>query len=152
LPLLTDDVLHGAIEMISCDQPFPKTMRETLDEIAEIAAPAISGALYYESERNVSLHSISRVTQMYDLEKVFNSTLEMDELLGTIAKKIQEVMNVQSINLWMVNGDAIELVSCEGYDPSVAVGSVQKPGQGIAGDISDSGTTVLIDDPDDQRL
>src|SRR5215467_7699870 len=89
---------------------------------------------------------------MYVLDKVFNSSLEMDELLGTIAKKIQEVMNVQSINLWMVNGDAIELVSCEGYDPSVAVGSVQKPGQGIAGDISDNGTTVLIDDPDDERL
>ncbi|MDQ1387444.1 MAG: hypothetical protein QOF56_898, partial [Acidobacteriaceae bacterium] len=63
-----------------------------MQEIAELASPAIAAAQSYESERNASLHSISRVTQMYDLEKVFNSTLEMDELLGTIAKKFQEVM------------------------------------------------------------
>ena len=29
---------------------------------------------------------------------------------------------------------------------------VQKPGEGIAGDISDSGEAVLIDDPEDERL
>src|SRR5208283_3496407 len=106
----------------------------------------------YESERNTSLQSISRVTQMYDLEKVFNSTLEMDELLGTIAKKFQEVMNVQGVNLWMVNNDALELVSCEGFDPTVQLGMVQGLGGGIAGDMSDSGEAVLVDNADDERL
>ena len=89
---------------------------------------------------------------MYDLEKVFNSTLEMDELLEIIAKKFQEVMNVQAINLWMVNNDALELVSREGLDPTIESGTVQKPGDGIAGDISDDGEPVLIDDPADERL
>ena len=152
VPLLVDDTLFGAIELICYDQPFPEAMREALDEIAELASPAVAAALSYESERNIGLHSISRVTQMYDLEKVFNSTLEMDELLGTIAKKIQEVMGVQGINLWMINGDALELVSCEGFDPTVSVGMVQKPGEGIAGDLSDHGAPVLIDDPGDERL
>jgi len=91
---------------------------------------------------------------MYDLEKVFNSTLEMDELLATIAKKFQEVMNVQGVNLWMVSNDndALELVSCEGYDPTVKLGMVQRPGEGIAGDISDSGEAVLVDNTEDERL
>jgi len=89
---------------------------------------------------------------MYDLEKVFNSTLEMDELLGTIAKKFQEVMNVQAVNLWMVSDDALELVSSDGYDPTVKIGMVQKAGEGIAGDISDSGEVVLLDDAEDERL
>lgn len=153
VPLLVDDVLFGAIELISYDQPFPEEMLEVMHEIAELASPALAAALSYESERNASLNSISRVTQMYDLEKVFNSTLEMDELLGTIAKKFQDVMAVQGINLWMVNSSsALELVRSAGYDPTVKLGAVQQPGEGVAGDISDNGEPVLIDDPGDERL
>ncbi len=152
MPLLMGEALLGAIEVISYEEAFPEETQDALDEIARLAAPALAAALSYESERNTSLHSISRVAQMYDLEKVFNSTLEMNELLPTIAKKFQEVMNVQAINLWMVNNDALELVSSEGFDPSVAVGQVQRPGEGVAGDISDNGEPVLITDPADERL
>lgn len=152
MPLMMGETLLGAIEVISYEESFPEETQEALDEIAQLAAPALAAALSYESERNTSLHSISRVAQMYDLEKVFNSTLEMNELLPTIAKKFQEVMNVQAINLWMVNNDALELVNLEGFDPTVAVGQVQGPGQGVAGDISDNGEPVLIVDPADERL
>jgi RND family efflux transporter MFP subunit len=152
VPLLSDEVLFGAIELVSYDQPFPEAMLDASQEVATLAAPAIAAAQSYESERNASLQSISRVTQMYDLEKVFNSTLEMDGLLGTIASKFHDVMNVQAVNLWMVSDDALELVSCAGFDPTVKLGMVQKPGEGIAGDISDSGESVLLDQPDDERL
>jgi RND family efflux transporter MFP subunit len=152
VPLLMDEVLLGAIELVSYEQPFPEGLLEALHDVAGLASPAIAAAQSYESERNASLHSISRVAQMYDLEKVFNSTLEMDELLGIIAKKFQEVMNVQGINLWMVKGDALELERVAGLDPTVVLGTVQAPGEGIAGDISDNGEPVLIDDSGDQRL
>src|SRR5579863_4053794 len=152
VPLLVDEVLFGAIELVSYEQPFPDAMLESLQEVAELASPAIAAARSYESERNASLHSISRVTQMYDLEKVFNSTLEMDELLEIVAKKFQEVMGAQAINLWMVNNDALELMSNAGFDPTVEPGMVQKPGEGVAGDISDAGEPVLIDDANDERL
>ena len=152
MPLLVGDVLVGTIELVSYEQIFPEEMHEALHEIAQLAAPAVAASISYERERNTSLQSISRVTQMYDLEKVFNSTLEMDELLGTVAKKFHEVMGVQAVNLWMVNNDAIELVSSAGFDPTVELGTVQQPGEGIAGDISDNGEPVLIDDPADERL
>jgi RND family efflux transporter MFP subunit len=152
VPLLLDETLFGTIELVNCDEAFPETLLKTLGEIPELASQAIATAVAYESERNTSLHSISRVTQMYDLEKVFNSTLEMDELLGTIAKKFHEVMNVQGVNLWMVSDNTLELVACAGFDPTVQLGMVQKPGEGIAGDISDSGEAVLVDNAEDQRL
>jgi len=152
VPLLSDETLIGAIEVIHYEQSFPESMSEALQTIAELASPAIAAALFYEGERNVSFQSISRVTQMYDLEKVFNSTLEIDELLETVGKKFQEVMSVQGVNLWMVNGDVLELVNCAGMDPSVAQGMTQKPGEGVAGDISDSGEAVRIDDAEDERL
>ena len=152
VPLLVDETLIGAIELVCYEQSVPGAALQSLNEIAELASPAIATALSYESERNVSLQSISRVAQMYDLEKVFNSTLKMEELLELIAKKFAEVLKVQGINLWMVRGDAVELVSQTGFDATVSPGTVQKGGEGIAGNISDSGESVLIDDPDDERL
>lgn len=152
VPLIVDEILFGAIELISYEQALPEAMLEALQQIADLASPALAAARSYETERNASLHSISRVTEMYDLEKVFNSTLEMNELLEIIAKKFQEVMGVQAVNLWMVNGDTLELVSSAGFDPAVALHMTQKPGEGIAGDVSDYGEPVLIDDPADERL
>jgi RND family efflux transporter MFP subunit len=151
-PLLSHGTLVGAIELIGDETPFFETALQLLSEMAELASPAIAAALNYEAERNVSLQSISRVTQMYDLEKVFNSTLEMEELLEMIAQKFAEVMNVQGVNLWMVNGEPLELVSQAGSDVTVSLGAVQNAGDGVAGDISDSGASVLIDNPDDERL
>ncbi len=151
-PLLLDEVLIGAIELVSPEPSFPQEALHVLEEMAELAAPALASALNYESERNGSLQSISRVTQMYDLEKVFNSTLEMNELLDMIAKKFAEVMSVQAVNLWMVSGEAVELVSQAGFDATAPIGTLQKAGEGIAGDASDNGAPVLIDDPDDERL
>ena len=152
LPLSEAGTLVGAIELVNYEHSFSASALQGLNDFVHLAGAAIAAALSYESGRNASLHSISRVTQMYDLEKVFNSTLEMEELLEIIAKKFQEVMNVQGINLWMVNGDEVELMSQAGVDPTVQVGSTQKPGDGVAGDISDTGEVVLIVDAEDDRL
>lgn len=151
-PLLMDDQLVGAIEWISFAEPFSAPALQAVSELTEVASPAVAAAMSYEAERNSNLQSISRVTQMYDLEKVFNSTLEMEPLLEMIAKKFQEVLNVQAVNLWMVGGDALELVSQAGYDPTLQVGMVEKPGEGIAAEISESGEPVLIEDAQDERL
>ncbi len=152
VPLLADETLIGAIELIQHEEAFPEAMLEAVSEIADLAAPALATALNYERERNASLQSISRVTQMYDLEKVFNSTLEMDELLPIIAKKFQEMLGVQAINLWMIHNDFPELMSQAGSDPTAEIGAVQRPGEGIVGDISESGQSVLLSDRGDARL
>jgi len=152
IPLIVDGVLYGAIEVISYDQPLTKGSLAAAEDVAQVVSPAIASALAYEGERNSSLQSISRVTQMYDLEKVFNSSLELNDLLAAIASKFQEVMNVQAVNVWMVDADGIRLTNQAGYDPSVHLEDFQKVGEGIAGDISDNGEMVIIDDPEDQRL
>lgn len=147
VPLLSKQTLVGAIELISFHHFLSDVALRSLAEVVELAGPALAAALAYENERNATLHSISRVTQMYNLEKVFNSTLEMDELLALIGKKFQEVLNVQAVNLWMVNGDSLELMRGSGIDPTVQLGMAQNPGEGVAGDISDNGEPVLIDGP-----
>ena len=152
LPLIADETLCGVIEVVLYQHALLEGVPQSLVETAEIAAPAIAGALAYERERNCTLHSISRVTQMYDLEKVFNSNLEIDPLIETIAAKFQEVLRAQAVNVWMVDGDAVRLVSRAGEDATAALESTQKPGDGIAGDVSDNGESFLVTDPQDPRL
>jgi RND family efflux transporter MFP subunit len=152
VPLLLKEIYYGTIEIVTYDQPPTEDMIESASQVAALATLAIRSALDYESERNTNLQSVMRVTQMYDLEKVFNSNLEMDDLLTTIANKFYEVLNVQAVNVWMVEGDGVKLVSQAGVDPTVELETAQRPGEGIAGDLSDSGELVIISDSEDERL
>jgi RND family efflux transporter MFP subunit len=152
IPITSEGALIGVLEMASFDGALTKEHLRRIQEIAEYAAPALASALEYEQERSTHLASISRLTQLYDLEKVFNSNLELDDLLSMIASKFQEVMNVQAANVWMVDGEGVVLTSRAGVDSTCELNSSQKAGDGIAGDISDSGDSVTITDPEDERL
>jgi len=153
VPLIANEVVVGAIEVISFETAFDEEGLVPVVELADTAAIAIASGLSYENERNGSLQSISRLAQLYDIEKVLNSTLEMDELLPIIASKFAEILNVQAANVWMVGGDQnLVLSHSSGFDPAVQQGSVQRTGEGIAAEVSDSGEALLIDSPEDPRL
>jgi RND family efflux transporter MFP subunit len=152
VPIMADGALIGALEAATFDGPIANEHFRLLKEIADYAGPALASALEYEQERSTHLASIARLTQLYDLEKVFNSNLELDDLLAMIASKFQEVMNVQAANVWMVDGEEVVLTSRAGFDPTCELNATQKPGDGIPGDISDSGASVLVNDPTDERL
>jgi multidrug efflux pump subunit AcrA (membrane-fusion protein) len=153
VPILIDEMLLGAIEVLSYDSPISEMSLEPLGEVAQYAAIALATAIAYENERNQSLASINRLTQMYDLEKVFNSTLEFDALLPIIAGKFQEILNAQAVNLWLVEQhDTLLLMHQAGNDPAVSLGQKLKTGEGIAAEVGESGQPLLIDSADDERL
>ena len=152
LPLAADEVLVGALEIVSFDAPLTEASLAPVMEVAEFAAIALATALGYESERNSNLQSISRLAQLYDLEKVFNSTLEMETLLTLVPQKFREILNVQAVNLWLVQDDSLMLMGQAGSDPSVAVGTSQQPGEGMAADLAEAGEPVLIESAADERL
>jgi len=153
LPLAQGAALTGAIEILSFDAVVIPEQLQALQPLAQISATALAAAQKYEAERNDSLASVTRLTQLYDLERSFSSTLEMDELLPIIGSKFHEVMECVAINLWLLRGDeSIELMQQSGSDPTTPAGSVQKPGEGIAGQVSDDGQAVLIANADDPRL
>jgi RND family efflux transporter MFP subunit len=152
VPLLSGEAVVGAIELVHYEQVFPESVLAPLQEIAELTSPAIASALLYERERNATLHSISRVTQMYDLEKVFNATIELEPLLQLIADKFKEVLESRAVNVWMVDNDAVRLFSRAGNDPTAELEATQRPGEGVAGDVSDTGEAVLIANAADERL
>jgi RND family efflux transporter MFP subunit len=153
LPLEIDTVLAGVAEILSFETELEASELASLEPVAKVAAAALASASAYESERNDSLRSISRLTQLYDLEKSFSSTLEMDELLPIIGEKFREVMECVAVNLWLLRGDeSLQLMYQAGADRTTPAGAIQKPGEGLPGNVSDDGEAVLITSPDDERL
>jgi RND family efflux transporter MFP subunit len=153
LPLAVNGALIGAIEILSFEEPMAEAHLNIMRGVVELAGSALNAARLYEVERQNSLTSISRLTHFYDIEKVFSSTLEMDELLPIIASKICETLECQAVNVWMVQGDgSLVLMQQAGSDPTSRQGMTEKAGEGIAGDVSDNGEPVLITNPEDERL
>jgi RND family efflux transporter MFP subunit len=153
IPLLNENALFGAIEIISFDGELSESTISALQPLADVSGSALANAAAYEQERNGTLASITRITQLYDLEKVFSSTLELDQLLPIIGSKFREVLECQAVNVWLLEGDeSLTLMRQSGVDPTVSEGMQQTPGEGIAGDVSDNGEAVLIESPDDERL
>jgi RND family efflux transporter MFP subunit len=153
VPLLADGTLIGALEVIALEAETTEEDLASLIELSESSAAALAAALDYERERNSQLSSISRLAQLYDLEKVFNSTPEMDDLLPIVARKFREVLNVQAVNLWLVGGEGeLVLLNRDGEDPTVEVGAVQRSGEGIVSEVSDSGEPLILSDAEDERL
>jgi RND family efflux transporter MFP subunit len=149
VPILLEDSLLGCIEIVNFDAPLPLIVLESLAPLAECAAIGIATALNYEAERNAALQSITRLTQLYDIEKVFNQTLEMESLSPLICSKVQELTEATGVNLWMVDKDDMLLVQQAGMDPTREVGAREAEEAGIVGEVSTNGEPVLLagDDP-----
>jgi RND family efflux transporter MFP subunit len=153
VPIALEEVMVGAIEIISHAQSPSDAALEAVGELAEVAALGLATAVAYEKERNGSLQSISRLTELYDLELVFSSTLEMDDLMPLITSKVQQLANVQAVNLWMVaDEDRIMLAHTTGTEPTYEPGIELGEGECIASDVADNGDMVLIAEPTDERL
>ena len=153
LPLVRGETLVGALEILSFDDELSEEAIETLQPVCELGAAAIVSAQSYEEERNETLASISRITQLYDLEKVFSSTLEMEELLPLIGSKFLDILGAQAANIWLLHPDeTLELLHQSGEDHTSFQGQVLKPNEGVAGVVSDNGEGVCISDPADPRL
>ncbi len=153
LPLMVGGELVGAIEIVGLDGPISVAQLLSLEPLSEIGGVALAAAHTFEEDRHNSLSSITRLTQFYDVEKAFNSTLEMDELLPIIGSKIREMLECEGVNIWLLEGDeSVVLMHQDGHDATTRENAAQRPGEGVPGDVSDDGEPVLITDRADERL
>ncbi|MGB8323385.1 MAG: efflux RND transporter periplasmic adaptor subunit [Candidatus Acidiferrum sp.] len=153
IPLFHNENLLGALEIFSFEEELAPEAAEALLPACGVAAAAIESAQTFETERNDTLRSITRLTQLYDLEKVFSSTLEMTELLPLMAEKFVEILECEGVNIWLLHpNETLELMHQAGQDPTVFKGQIVKPAEGIAGVLSDTGESLCIADESDPRL
>jgi multidrug resistance efflux pump len=142
----------GAFEIVSFSEPLTDSLLLSLEGFAELAAIALESAEQYEEQRQNLLDSIHRLTQLYDLEKSLNETLDFEPLLELIPVKVAAMLPCQAIHLWMFEGGKLKLVSAWGEDATAEVGATEEAGEGYVGDMAEEGVPLLISDPDDPRL
>ncbi len=152
IPLLQGEELIGAAEILT----FSGTPRlqdlEAIAPIIQLASTAILAAESTEAQRQDLLDSVHRMSQLYDLEKSLNATLEFDAVAELIPMKAAAMLPCQAMHLWMFDGEILRLISTHGQDATVEVGGTQAPGEGYVADMAEEGEALLIADADDERL
>lgn len=149
VPLLSGETLLGAIEAVSLDRVLNRDDLAELGELAELSSRAIASALSYESERNSNFETITRLTAFYDVERVFHSTLQMEKLLPIVPAKVRELLPCDGVNLWMVQDDALVLMTRDGQDPTTGIGAIDDD---LVKWVSDKGKALLVRGPADPVL
>jgi GAF domain-containing protein len=152
LPLIHQDSVLGAIEIISFSRALEPGELDELVPILRLAAPAIVAAEDGEKQRQDLLDALHRMSQLYDLEKSLNSTLEFDDVTAMIPEKTLAMLDCQAVHLWLFEGDVLRLVATQGVDQTVELGVLQAAGEGYVADMAEEGEPVLIADPEDERL
>lgn len=143
IPMFLEGQLLGCIEIIWFRELASEARLEEAAAIATTAAAALRSARAYEIERNSGLAAVSRMAQLYDIEKIFCATLDMQQLLPIICGKLKELAGASIVNLWMVDGNDLLLSQQAGG----ADGS--RPGDRIGGGKS---LAELVGDDGEPRL
>jgi transcriptional regulator with GAF, ATPase, and Fis domain len=152
VPLLLDGALSGAVEILTFESVLDPDMLDELGPIFRLIPPAIRASENHEEQRQTLLDSVHRMSQLYDLEKSLNSTLEMDAVTAMIPVKAMAMLPCQAVHLWLFDGSVLRLISSYGADATIEVGMTEAPGEGYVADMAEEGEPLLIDDPDNERL
>ena len=150
--MVLDNQLIGAIEILFFSGTPTTQDLEPVLSLAHLGAPAILAAENSEAQKRDLLDSLHRMSQLYDLEKTLNATLDLEALTGLVPEKAAAILPCQAIHLWMFDGDVLRLVGSCGNDATVSVGTTQSPGEGYVADMAEEGEPLLIIDREDERI
>lgn len=105
IPLVSDEQLIGAIEIFTFAAALEPEQVDQLAPVIILAAPAILAAEASDAQRHELLDSVHRMTQLYDLEKSLNSTLDLDQVTAQIPAKAIAMLPCQAVHLWLFDGE-----------------------------------------------
>jgi len=142
----------GAIEVLAFAGALRSADLAALAPIALLAGPAILAAEDFGQQRQDLLDSVHRMSQLYDLEKSLNATLELDEVTALAPEKTVAMLDCQAVHLWLFDGDVLKLQASSGIDATVEPGVTQAAGEGYVADMAEEGEPLLIADAEDERL
>lgn len=152
LPVEYDGRLAGVLEIVVFSGSLELRQLKVLAPILRLTAPALLSGELFEQQRQTLLDSVHRMSQMYDLEKSLNATLEMDAVIAMVPTKAAAMLPCQAMHLWLFDGANLRLVSSEGADDTAELGATEAPGEGYVADMAEEGEPLLIDDESDERL
>ena len=139
----------GVVEVINRRSgEFTAEDASFLEEACRITAQALQNLQAIEGERSVQYSTLERITSLYDLGRIFTSTLELVELLPIVAEKIRDILGAQACNIWLISPEGQELYFAQqaGEDPTIKDDSRVRLGEGLLGQIARDGKAQVIED------
>lgn len=93
-------------------------------------------------QRNRELALLSRTGQ------VFNSTLNLEQVLTTILEEVRSLLDVATSSIWLIDPEADELVCLQGTGPKWEIVRDWRlaMGEGLAGWVARSGESLVVPD------
>lgn len=120
-----------------------------LEAAAQLASQADAMLSAIDQERSAQLETVERLTALYDISRIFNSTLELEQLMPIVVSKIRDILRAQASNLWLVepDGGSMKLAQQDGHDPTVEAGAEVPIDSGHLGNVAQTGAPQLIENP-----
>ncbi len=173
--LLREDKPGGVVEALNKKAgEFTADEVAWLEEVCRMSSAALDSLSVLEQERSERLSTIERLTQLYDLSRIFNATRELDDLLPIVAGKVRDIMGAAACSIWLVTTAEVEeaekeaeteeeaeekeeaeCVYCahlEGDDATVAEGDALDLGEGVAGTVAQRAEPLLIAEAEKHEL
>lgn len=124
------------------------------EEAARLTGRALEVLRTIEREHQSGLETIERLTSLYDISRIFNSTLELEELLPVVAGKIRDIMGAQACNLWLVDTGTQQVYFAQqvGEDPTTDEDGRLPLGEGLVGYVAQHGEARLVKSAEEEPL
>ena len=147
-PITTRLGAVGVVEILNGRQgEFSPDDAAYVEEACRVTAGALNFFNALDEERSSSMATVERLTALYDISRVFSSTLELSELLPIMAEKIRDILQAGACNIWLVESEANELKFAQqaGEDPTTGQTARLPLGEGLLGQVANQGAPRLVE-------
>jgi GAF domain-containing protein len=136
---------HGRGEFSADDAAF-------VEEACRLTAGALNLLSSLDEERSASMATVERLTALWDISRVFSSTLELSELLPIMAEKIRDILQAAACNVWLVESASNDLKFARqaGEDPSTDQTMRIPVGDGFLGQVVIQGAPRLVENAEEE--
>ena len=125
-----------------------------VEEAARMTGRALDSFRASDSERHRQFETLERLTALYDIARIFNSTLELEDLCPIVTNKIRDLLGAQACNLWLVSddGESLAFAHQDGEDPTTDEDAELALGEGFVGVVARDGKARLAEDAATEAL
>ncbi|HKO03482.1 MAG TPA: GAF domain-containing protein [Candidatus Acidoferrales bacterium] len=125
-----------------------------VEEAARMTGRALDTIRAADTDRNAQFSTLERLTALYDIARIFNSTLELEDLCPIVTNKIRDILGAQACNLWLVaqDGETLEFAHQDGEDPTTDENAEAAMGEGLVGVVARDGKGRLAADASVEAL
>jgi GAF domain-containing protein len=145
----------GVVELLNkAGGEFTPEDAAYVEEAARMTGRALDAIRSADTERHAQFETLERLTALYDIARIFNSTLEREDLCPIVTSKIRDILGAEACNLWLVSqdGETLDFAHQDGNDPTTAEDGALAMGEGFVGVVARDGKSRLAPDASAEPL